>query len=60
MTEKIVDKSYWAIGGGIIGGIGLGLLFHNYIPMAIPAFTLLGLGTGLVITSKEKDSLGWE
>lgn len=49
--NKKDDKSTWAIGGGILGGIGVGLLLHYYNPMAIPAFTLLGLGLGLVITS---------
>jgi len=48
MTE---DKSSWAIGGGVVGGLGLGLLFHHYIPLAIPAFTLLDLGIGLIATS---------
>jgi hypothetical protein len=51
MKNKNEDKSIWAIGGGIIGGIGLGLLFHSYNSMAIPAFTILGLGLGLMITS---------
>jgi hypothetical protein len=51
MSEDGQDKSTWAIGGGLIAGLGLGLLFHYYIPFAIPAFTILGLGLGLVITS---------
>lgn len=45
------DKSSWAVGGGIVGGLGLGLLLHYTNPMAIPAFTLLGLGFGLFFTS---------
>ena len=45
------DKSTWAIGGGILGGFGLGLLYHTYNPIAIPALTILGLGLGLMITS---------
>lgn len=45
------DKSSWATGGGVVGGLGLGLLLHYYNPMAIPAFTLLGLGLGLVLSS---------
>ena len=51
MTNKKDDKSTWAIGGGVVGGLGVGLLFHYYNPMAIPAFILIGLGLGIVITS---------
>jgi hypothetical protein len=48
---KMDDRGSWAIGGGVIGGVGVGLLLHYYNPMAIPGFTLLGLGLGLVIAS---------
>ncbi len=48
MTE---DKSTWAIGGGLLAGSGIGLLFHHYNPLAIPGFMILGLGLGLVLTS---------
>ena len=51
MIKRKDDKSTWAIGGGILGGIGLDLLYHTYNPMAIPALTILGLGMGLMITS---------
>ena len=52
-SEKLSeqDKSTWAIGGGVIAGLGLGLLLHYYTPFAIPALTILGLGLGLVVTS---------
>ena len=51
LTNKNDDKSTWAIGGGVIGGLGIGLLFHSYNPIAVPAFLMLGLGFGLMITS---------
>jgi hypothetical protein len=51
MTTKKDDKSTWAIGGGVVGGLGLGLLFQYYNPMAVPGFLMLGLGFGLMMTS---------
>ena len=44
------DKSTWAIGGGLLAGLGVGFFF---LPNAI-AFTgsiIGGLGIGLIITS---------
>jgi hypothetical protein len=50
-VRKKIDKSNWAIGGGIIEGLGVGLFMQYYNPMVVPAFTLLGLGIDLVMTS---------
>jgi len=48
---KITDKSDWAIGGGIIAGVGAGMFFVRENPLAFVACLLLGLGLGLVMTS---------
>ena len=45
------DKSDWAIGGGLIAGIGVGLFFIPQSPITFVGFLLAGLGLGLIITS---------
>ena len=51
MTNKKDDKSTWAIGGGILIGIGVGFFFLQESPLAFVGSMLVGLGVGLVITS---------
>ncbi len=50
-TNKKEDKSTWAIGGGVLMGIGAGFFFLKESPLAFVACILLGLGLGLMITS---------
>lgn len=50
MEDKKADKSMWAIGGGVLLGLGIGFFF---LPNAL-AFVgslLAGLGLGLIITA---------
>ena len=51
MTNKKDDKSTWAIGGGILIGIGVGFFFLQESPLAFVGSMLAGLGLGLVITA---------
>jgi hypothetical protein len=51
MTNKKEDKSTWAIGGGILIGIGAGFFFLPQSPLAFVGSILGGLGLGLVITA---------
>ena len=51
MTNKNNDKSTWAIGGGVLMGIGVGLFFIQKFPIAFVACIFLGLGLGLMITA---------
>lgn len=51
MTNKKDDKSTWAIGGGILIGLGVGFFFVQESPLAFVGSILLGLGLGLVITA---------
>ena len=52
MTNKKEDKSTWAIGGGVILGIGIGFFFLKNSPaLAFVGSILAGLGIGLIITS---------
>ena len=50
-TNKKDDKSTWAIGGGVLMGVGAGFFFLKESPLAFIACILLGIGLGLVITS---------
>ncbi len=50
-TNKKEDKSTWAIGGGVLIGIGVGFFFLQQNPLAFVGSMLVGLGLGLVITT---------
>jgi len=49
--SKKEDKSTWAIGGGVLIGVGAGIFYIKTYPLGIVAFTLIGIGLGLIITS---------
>ena len=51
MTNKKHDKSTWAIGGGLLIGIGVGFFFLKQSPHAFVGSILAGLGLGLLITA---------
>ena len=51
MTDKKSDKSTWAIGGGLLIGIGVGFFFLQTSALAFVGCILAGLGLGLVITA---------
>ena len=51
MTNKKDDKSTWAIGGGLLMGMGVGFFFLKESPLAFVGSILVGLGVGLVITA---------
>jgi Na+/melibiose symporter-like transporter len=51
MTDKKDDKSTWAIGGGVLAGIGVGFFFLKASALAFVGSILAGLGIGLVITA---------
>ena len=50
-TGKIEDKSTWAIGGGLLLGLGIGFFFLKDSVFAFVGCILAGLGLGLLITS---------
>jgi hypothetical protein len=45
------DKSTWAVGGGLLLGVGVGLFFLQTSALAFVGSMLGGLGLGLVVTS---------
>jgi len=50
-SNKKEDRSTWAIGGGVLIGVGVGIFYIRTYPLGIVAFTLMGIGLGLIITS---------
>ena len=53
MDQKVNtdDKSTWAIGGGLLLGLGIGFFFLKESVFAFVGCILAGLGLGLLITS---------
>ena len=51
MRDKKDDRSTWAIGGGVLVGIGVGLFFLKTSALAFVGSILAGLGLGLVVTA---------
>lgn len=45
------EKDTWAIGGGLLFGLGVGFFFLPESPLAFVGSILAGLGLGLIITS---------
>ena len=60
MPNRKDDKSTWAIGGGILMGIGVGFFFVKQSPLAFVGSMLVGLGIGLVITAIISSKKGQE
>lgn len=50
-TNKKEDKSTWAIGGGLLLGLGIGFFFLKISPLAFVGSIIAGLGFGLLVTS---------
>ena len=49
--SKKDDKSTWVIGGTTLIGIGVGFIFLKTSALFFVASILIGIGSGLVITS---------
>jgi hypothetical protein len=45
------DKSTWAIGGGVILGMGIGFFFLDQSPLYFVGSILSGLGIGILATA---------
>ena len=50
-TSKKDDKSTWAIGGGLLMGLGIGFFFLKASALAFVGSILAGLGLGLMATA---------
>jgi hypothetical protein len=51
MADGKEDKSTWAIGGGLLLGLGVGFFFLRESALAFVGSMLAGLGLGLMVTS---------
>ena len=45
------DRSTWAIGGGVIAGLGVGFFFLPGSSLGFVGSLLTGLGLGLIVSS---------
>ena len=51
MADRKDDRSTWAIGGGLLLGLGVGFFFLRESALAFVGSMLSGLGLGLMVTS---------
>ena len=51
MSNKKEDRSTWAIGGGVIIGLGVGFFFLPMSPLYFVGSMLAGLGLGILASS---------
>jgi hypothetical protein len=51
MTNENTDRSTWAIGGGVIIGLGVGFFLLPLSTLYFVGSLLTGLGLGLVATA---------
>jgi hypothetical protein len=49
--NPVEDKSTWAVGGGLMLGLGVGFFFLKTSPLYFVGCLLAGLGLGLIITT---------
>ena len=49
MAEKDGDRSYWAVGGSTMIGVGVGLMYLRTDVMIFVGCILIGVGAGLVL-----------
>ncbi|WP_445386141.1 hypothetical protein ACT6NV_04880 [Robiginitalea sp. IMCC44478] len=51
MENRKQDKSSWAIGGGLLIGLGAGFFFIQTAPLWFVGCMLIGLGVGLTASA---------
>ena len=51
MSSKQEDRSSWAIGGTTLIGLGVGFIFIQTSALMFISSLLIGIGSGLLITS---------
>jgi len=51
MVENKLDRSTWAVGGGLMLGLGVGFFFFPRSIFAFIGSLLAGIGLGLMVTA---------
>ena len=51
MSDRSDDRATWAIGGGLLLGVGVGLFLLRESALAFVGSLVAGLGLGLMVTS---------
>ena len=51
MKDLVVDRGSFAIGGGVILGLGVGFFFLNTNPLWFVGCIMIGLGLGLLLAA---------
>ena len=51
MKAENNNKDSWAIGGGILAGVGYGFFYIQTAPLVFVGSIIIGLGIGLIITA---------
>lgn len=50
-NKKKEDRSTWAIGGGLLAGLGIGFFFLQTSALIFVGCIIAGLGLGLILTA---------
>ena len=50
-ARRTVDKTVWAVGGGLLLGLGVGFFFLQQSALAFVGSMLAGLGLGLIVAA---------
>lgn len=51
MSDKKHNRSTWAVGGGLLAGLGIGFFFLEKSALAFLGCMLAGLGFGLLVAA---------
>lgn len=51
MSTQKEDKSTWAIGGGVIVGLGVGFFLLTISPLYFVGSLMTGLGLGIIVSA---------
>jgi hypothetical protein len=49
--DKRDDRRDWAVGGGLLAGLGVGFFFLERSPLWFTGCIMLGLGLGLILSA---------
>ena len=50
-NNKMTDKNNWAVGGGLLLGLGIGFFYLEWSALAFVGCIIGGLGAGLMVAA---------